>query len=263
VRAPRIYAIADAATLGEPLETNLPQAVTAMAEAGVRWIQLRAKPKPPAEPYPDRRLYDLLAVTLEALDGSGCELWIDDRVDLTAMFANAALPVAGVHLGQNDLPPAAARRVIGDEVRIGLSTHTEAQVAAAADDPDVDVVAVGPVFATDSKSNPDPVVGLELVRTARRILKETARERDGRAKILVAIGGIGPQRVAGVLEAGADSVAVLSAACRGPVAENCRKLVAAAEAWDSGETTDPETPEAAVSDADAGADADPGDGESA
>lgn len=234
MKAPRIYAIADAATLGEPLETTLPRAVTAMAEAGVTWIQFRAKPRSPAEAYEDRRLYDLLGATLEALDGSGCSLWIDDRVDLTALFATAGLPVAGVHLGQGDLPPVAARRVIGDEVRIGLSTHTEAQVTAAAADPDVDLVAVGPVYPTGGKANPDPVVGPELIRRAREILQEAVRERVGRAKTLVAIGGIGPERVAEVLEAGADSVAVLSAACSEPVAESCRKLVAAAEAWDSG-----------------------------
>ena len=244
MKAPRVYAIADAATLGEPLETTLPRAVSAMAEAGVKWIQFRAKPKPPAEPYSDRRLYDLLDATQDALDGSGCELWIDDRVDLTALFAHAALPVAGVHLGQGDLPPVAARRVIGDEVRIGLSTHTEAQVTVAADDPDIDLVAVGPVYPTESKADPDPVVGLELVRRAREILHAAARERDGRAKKLVAIGGIRPDRVAEVLEAGADSVAVLSAACSEPVEESCRKLVAAADAWDVGapDPTGGETP---------------------
>lgn len=226
--SPRIYALADAALLGEPLGETLPTAVTAMAGAGVGWIQFRAKPE---DPLSDRRLYHLVEDTLEVLDGTGSELWINDRADLAAAFAYAALPVAGVHLGQTDLPPVAARRVVGDEVRIGLSTHDESQVEAAAADPDVDVVAVGPVFPTASKANPDPVVGLELLRFARRAIDRVAAEGRVRRKALVAIGGIGPRRVAEVLEAGADTAAVLSAACRPPVEERCHELVAAAEAW--------------------------------
>lgn len=248
---PRIYTLADVATLGEPLESTLPEAVRAMAAAGVRWIQLRAKlpPLADAEPstqrLPDRRLYALLESTLEALEGSGAELWIDDRVDLAALFASVSLPVAGVHLGQTDLPPVAARRVVGDGVRIGLSTHDEEQVRQAAADPDVDVVAVGPVYPTRSKASPDPVVGLELVRRARQVLTETAAESGARVKTLVAIGGIDASRVAEVLEAGADTAAVLAAACRPPVEESCRALVQAARAWGLAPSVDARGPEAA------------------
>ncbi|HEX7183432.1 MAG TPA: thiamine phosphate synthase [Thermoanaerobaculia bacterium] len=204
---PRIYAIADAGALGA---TPLPDAVREMAEAGVRWIQVRAKRRSGSE------LYRMLEESCRALEGSGAALWVDDRADLAALF-----PVAGVHVGQADLPPAAARLVVGEGVWIGQSTHGEEQLAAADGDPAVDVIAVGPVFATASKENPDPVVGLPFVRQAR------ART----AKPLVAIGGIDAGNVAEVLAAGADTAAALGAVCRGSLSEireNCRRLLAAA-----------------------------------
>ncbi|HYO11809.1 MAG TPA: thiamine phosphate synthase [Thermoanaerobaculia bacterium] len=201
-----IYAIADAEALA-PIP--VPAAVAAMAEAGIRWIQVRAKR------ISGREWYRVLEDCCRALEGSGVDLWVDDRADLAVLF-----PVGGLHVGQADLPPAAARRVVGREVRIGLSTHDEAQVAAADEDPDVDVVAVGPVFPTASKERPDPVVGLPLVRWA----------RSRTAKPLVAIGGIDAGNVAEVLAAGADAAAVIGAVCRGDVRENCRRLLAAAAA---------------------------------
>jgi len=203
----RIYAIADAGALGA---TPLPEAVAAMAGAGIRWIQVRAKR------LSGRELFQALEGCCRAVEGSGAALWVDDRADLAALF-----PVAGVHVGQTDLPPAAVRRVVGREIRIGLSTHDEAQLAAADADPDVDVVAVGPVFPTASKERPDPVVGLTFVRRAR---SRTSRP-------LVAIGGITEETVAAVLEAGADAAVVLGAVCRGGPAEiatNARRLLAAA-----------------------------------
>jgi thiamine-phosphate pyrophosphorylase len=151
-----------------------------------------------------------------ALEGSGVELWVDDRADLAALF-----PVQGLHLGQADLPPFAARRVVGGVergVRLGLSTHDEEQLAGADADPEVAVVAVGPVVPTTGKERPDPVVGLDFVRQA--------RARTG--KRLVAIGGIDAGNVAAVLAAGADAAAVLGAVCRGDVRANCRRLLAAA-----------------------------------
>jgi thiamine-phosphate pyrophosphorylase len=111
--------------------------------------------------------------------------------------------------------------VVGEGTWIGLSTHDEAQVEAAELDPEVDLVAVGPVFPTASKERPDPVVGLEFIRRA--------RQRTG--KPLVAIGGIGPENVTEVLAAGADAAVVLSAVCRGDLGEiaaNCRRLLACA-----------------------------------
>ena len=203
-----VYAIADAGILGA---ADLPAAVAEMAEAGIRWIQVRAKH------LSGSGWHAALAACCRALEGSGVRLWVDDRADLAALF-----PVDGVHVGQRDLPPAAARRVVGANVKIGLSTHDEGQFAAADADPEVDVIAVGPVFPTTGKEDPDPVVGLELVRWA--------RERT--RKPLVAIGGIGAGNVAAVLAAGADAAAVLGAVCRGGVREvraNCLRLMAAAE----------------------------------
>ncbi len=204
-----VYAIADAGALGAGA---LPAAVAEMAGAGVRWIQVRAKR------LSGSGWYTALEACCRALEGSGARLWVDDRADLAALF-----PVDGVHVGQRDLPPAAARRVAGGDVRIGLSTHDEEQFAAADADPAVDLIAVGPVFPTTGKENPDPVVGLSFVRWA--------RERT--RKPLVAIGGIDAANVAGVLAAGADAAAVLGAVCRGGVREvraNCRRLVIAARA---------------------------------
>ena len=201
-----LYAIADAEALGS---TPLPAAVAEMAEAGVRWIQVRGKR------LSGRDWHAALEGCCRALEGSGVSLWVDDRADLAALF-----PVEGLHVGQRDLPPAAARRVVGPRLRIGLSTHMEEQVLAADADPEVEVVAVGPVFPTTGKENPDPVVGLDLVRWAR------ARTR----KRLVAIGGIGAENVAEVLAAGADAAVVLGAVCRGDIAANCRRLMTAAGA---------------------------------
>ncbi len=205
-----LYAIADAEALHP---RPLAAAVAEMAAAGVRWIQVRGKRLSGREWYP------ALEACCRALEGSGVELWVDDRADLAALF-----PVQGLHLGQADLPPAAARRVVGGGVRLGLSTHGEAQLAAADADPEVDVIAVGPVFPTTGKERPDPVVGLDFIRRAR------ART----AKRLVAIGGIDAGNLAAVLAAGADAVAVLGAVCRGDIGDigdigvNCRRLLAAA-----------------------------------
>lgn len=199
-----IYAIADAATLAP---APVVEAVRAMAEAGIPWIQLRAKK------LAGEDLYALAEAALAAVAGTGAALWLDDRADIAAL-----LPVAGVHVGQRDLPPAAVRGVVGGGLWIGRSTHGDEQVEEAALDPEVDVVAVGPIFPTSGKDDPDPVVGLGLLRRAR------ART----AKPLVAIGGIDAGNVSRVLAAGADTAAVLGAVCRGDVYRNCTRLLAAA-----------------------------------
>ena len=199
----RVYAIADAEVLGP---TPLPAAVATMAEAGVGWIQVRAKRLCGLD------FYRALEGCCRAVAGSGAALWVDDRADLAAL-----LPVAGVHVGQTDLPPAAVRRVVGD-LWIGQSTHDDAQLAAADADGAVDVIAVGPVFPTTGKERPGSAVGLPFVR----------RARLRTAKLLVAIGGIDAGNTAAVLAAGADAVVVLGAVCRGDVAASCRRLLAAA-----------------------------------
>jgi thiamine-phosphate pyrophosphorylase len=191
----RIYAIADAEALAP---SPLPQAVAEMAAAGIRSIQVRAK----------------------KLSGIA-ELWVDDRADLAVLF-----PVGGLHLGQTDLPPAAARRVVGRDVAIGLSTHTEEQLAIAEADPEVSLIAVGPIFPTTGKERPDPVVGLAFLRWA----------RAHTGKRLVAIGGVDADNVASALAAGADAAVVLGAVCRGDVRANCRRLLAAAGEGGCGST---------------------------
>jgi thiamine-phosphate pyrophosphorylase len=207
-----IYAIADVEALHP---TPLPVAVRDMADAGIRWIQVRAKR------LSGRELFRQLDACCRVLEGSGAELWVDDRADLAALF-----PVAGVHVGQADLPPAAVRGVVGPAVRIGLSTHGEEQLLAADADPEVDVIAVGPVFPTTGKERPGPAVGVGFVRWAR-----------GRtAKPLIAIGGIDAGNVGEVLAAGADTVAVIGAVCRGDVKANALRLVAAAEQAGCGST---------------------------
>jgi thiamine-phosphate pyrophosphorylase len=162
--------------------------------AGATLIQLRDK----SHPEQPRRFLscarELRRVTLDR-----ATLIINDRVDL-CLPADAD----GVHLGQNDLSPVAARKIF-DQVKdgkariIGYSTHNLSQVIAA-DALPIDYIAIGPVFATGSKANPDPVVGLEGVRQARRVTK----------KPLVAIGGITRQNCSQVKDSGADAVAVIS-----------------------------------------------------
>lgn len=171
-------------------------AAAAMARGGASWVQLRAKR------LADDDLLACARACKEALagpEGGRAALWIDDRPDVAALVG-----ADGVHVGQDDLPPWAVRRVVGPGCRIGRSTHDREQVLEAAADPGVDVIAVGPVWATAGKERPDPVVGLELLRWA--------RARTG--KTLVAIGGIDAARLPEVLAAGADSAAVLGALCR-------------------------------------------------
>lgn len=204
VRPPRVYAIADVATLGPD---RLAAAAAEIAAAGVGWIQLRSKS------LADREIFRRVEECHRALEGSGCRLWMDDRVDLAALF-----PFSGVHLGQADLPPAAARRVVGPGLWIGCSTHDPEQVRRADVDPEVDVVAYGPVFSTGSKLDPDPPVGLEGLRSARALT----------GKPLVAIGGIDAGSIGSVLDAGADSAAMIGAICHGDIGANCRRLLQAA-----------------------------------
>jgi thiamine-phosphate pyrophosphorylase len=153
-------------------------------------VQLREKHLSPKDFYVEAE-----AALRTAREG-GVRLIINDRVDIAL-----ALSADGVHLGQDDLPPLAARRLLGQQSIIGFSTHTLEQARAAAQMP-VDYIAVGPIFATLSKENPDPAVGLD----------ELARVREAIGPIpLVAIGGITPENAQEVIAAGADSVAVIGA----------------------------------------------------
>jgi thiamine-phosphate pyrophosphorylase len=184
---PKLYAITDARLSG----LSHAEQVARLADGGARLVQLRDKHASPREFY--REAQEALRVARER----GVKLIINDRADIAL-----ALEADGVHLGQDDLPPAAARRFLGDHLIIGYSTHDLAQVKAAAR-LSVDYVAFGPVFPTRSKENPDAVVGLSLLARARAALDA--------AIPLVAIGGITRENARATLEAGADSVAVISA----------------------------------------------------
>jgi len=124
---------------------------------------------------------------------AGATLVVNDRADF------ALLLEAGLHLGQDDLPPRDARRLMGRDATVGFSSHNVTQLCAAGGEP-VDYVALGPVFATASKLNPDPVTGIEEIRRCRSLIE----------KPLVAIGGITLENAVDVLRAGADSVAVIA-----------------------------------------------------
>jgi thiamine-phosphate pyrophosphorylase len=129
--------------------------------------------------------------------GAGVRLIVNDRADI-ARLAGAA----GVHVGQDDLPPQAARRIVGPERIVGLSTHSAVQLDAAVREP-VDYVAIGPVFGSASKATGYDAVGLVMVEQA-------AARAHARGLQVVAIGGITLDRAAEVVQAGADAVAVIS-----------------------------------------------------
>ncbi|MBV8856559.1 MAG: thiamine phosphate synthase [Acidobacteria bacterium] len=184
---PKLYPITDRRLSGL---THAEQ-VARLCEGGARLVQLREKL------LPARAFCAEVAEALKVARAFGARLIVNDRADV-AMLVGAD----GVHLGQDDMPPRAARLVLGGGKVVGFSTHGVEQAAAAASLP-VDYVAIGPVFDTSSKENPDPSVGLEGVRRV--------REAVGRAVKLVAIGGVTPETAPSVLEAGADSVAVIGA----------------------------------------------------
>jgi thiamine-phosphate pyrophosphorylase len=182
---PRLYPILDTGALakcGCPLET----AAEAMLEGGAGILQLRQKG------HFTRGLFEQ-AERIGALCRRFGAMWIvDDRADM------ALLLDAGLHVGQDDLPPKEARRLIGAGRILGFSTHNDVQLRAAAEEP-VDYVALGPVFETGSKEEPDPVVGVDGLHQWRSLTERP----------LVAIGGITRTNAVSVLEAGADSVAVI------------------------------------------------------
>ena len=189
--APFVYPIVD---LGLVDPERAGAVVAALAAAGARLLQLRAKS------VPDRVLERAARDAVSAAHAAGALLVVNDRPDV-ARVAGAD----GVHVGQDDLEPADVRRLLPGGAIVGVSTHGPAQLAAAAAG-GADYVAVGPVFATTTKDRPDPVVGLEFVRLARRATPGP----------LVAIGGITPGNAADVVAAGADGVAVISALLRAP-----------------------------------------------
>jgi thiamine-phosphate pyrophosphorylase len=181
---PRLYVILDSSLLKNPPE----RASNEFAEAGVQLMQYREKSRPAR---------DFLRISQQIIKCAGkyeASVIVNDRPDI-AMLAGAA----GVHVGQDDLRPEQARAIVGNQKLVGVSTHTLEQFQGAAET-SADYIAVGPIFGTKSKSNPDPVVGLEFIKRVRPLT----------TKPIVAIGGITLDTAQSVIAAGADCVAVIS-----------------------------------------------------
>jgi thiamine-phosphate pyrophosphorylase len=163
--------------------------VSLLCDGGAKLIQLREKTESPAKFYAEAK------TALQVARRHGVKIIINDRVDIAL-----ALKADGVHLGQDDLPPEAARQILGPEALIGFSTHNLEQAKRAAAMP-VDYVAIGPIFPTATKKSENPEVGLEGLRLLRQALGSFH---------IIAIGGITAENMALVLDAGADAAAVIS-----------------------------------------------------
>jgi thiamine-phosphate pyrophosphorylase len=186
---PRLYAIVDVSCFAAPLRTTtaIVDYASELAAGGANLIQYRNKVGTTREMLSHAR-------ELRRVLGDDITLIMNDRADICI-----AAGFQGVHVGQDDLSPEGARTVIGADLILGVSTHHLDQLRQADAGP-ADYIAYGPVFATSSKRNPDPVVGLDGIRAARAATK----------KPLVAIGGITRSNARSVIDAGADSVAVIS-----------------------------------------------------
>lgn len=186
---PRLYAIVDVSCFAPPLRTTaaIVDYARELAAGGATLIQYRNKVGTTRDMLSDAR-------AIRQAVGEGITLIMNDRADICL-----AADFDGVHLGQDDLSAEGARIVIGPRRIVGVSTHNLEQLREADQSP-ADYIAFGPVFKTSSKRNPDPVVGLDGIRAARAATK----------KPLVAIGGITRANARLVIEAGADSVAVIA-----------------------------------------------------
>jgi thiamine-phosphate pyrophosphorylase len=194
ISLPRFYPILDAACF--PTPELLLQAAEQLMSAGVKILQYRNKLSDAGAALAQARGLR----ERRAASGASVSLIMNDRADLCL-----AAEFDGVHVGQDDLSPESARGIIGLERWLGVSTHNPQQVAEA-DKTSADYIAIGPVFVTGSKSNPDPVVGLAGVRQARTLTN----------KPLAAIGGITRENCRSVIDSGADAVAVISDLIRDP-----------------------------------------------
>ena len=182
---PKIYPITDTRISGL---SHIEQ-VRRLIAGGATLIQLREKNAPAGE------FYDAAVGSIALAREHGVKIVINDRVDIAV-----ASGADGVHLGQDDLPPDQARRLLGERAVIGFSTHSVEQARKAIGLP-VDYIAIGPIFGTTTKENPDPVVGLEGLIAVREAIGEFP---------LVAIGGITQANTRTVLNAGANSVAIIT-----------------------------------------------------
>jgi len=183
---PSLYPVLDRACF--PESAVLFAAARDLANVGCTLMQYRNKTGTASEMLSDAR-------ELRRILGRGVTLIMNDRADLAL-----AADFDGVHVGQDDLPVESVRRIVGSKMTVGASTHNPDQLKIA-DQTSADYLAIGPIFRTRSKQDPDPVVGLDGVRAARALTK----------KPLVAIGGISLPEAKAVIDAGADSLALISA----------------------------------------------------
>lgn len=202
-RLPRLYPITDTGISG----LSHAEQVARLADGGATLVQLRDKHASPSE------FYEQAKAALAVANKRGVQLIINDRVDIAL-----AVGAAGVHLGQDDLPPEAARCLLGDDAVIGYSTHSLPQLLEATKLP-VDYFAIGPIFRTATKENPDPIVGWAGLRACREAVPD---------RWLVAIGGISTTNAFEVISAGADSAALISGLLAEPerISDNFRSLLA-------------------------------------
>jgi len=195
-RFPRFYPIIDTATI-EARGLDVAAVAGILLEAGARILQYRHKGEFTQARFDEAKAVARLCYAAEA------QFVMNDRADFALLLAEAdegGVPHRrGVHLGQTDLPVTAARQVLGNGAMIGYSTHNEWQLRNAAQMA-ASYIALGPIYETGSKENPDPVVGIENLRAWRKLVPQP----------LIAIGGITLNRAGQVLAAGADSVAVIS-----------------------------------------------------
>lgn len=203
--AVKVYPITDVRLTG----LSHAEQVKRLIQGGATLIQLREKNLSP------REFFNEAQAALAIARARGVRIIINDRVDIAL-----AIQADGVHLGQHDMPPDAARAILGNEALIGFSTHNPAQAFAARTLP-VDYLAIGPIFPTSSKNKPDPVVGLAGLREVRDAVGQLP---------LVAIGGITAGNFESVLNKGADCVAVISAVLADPldIESNTAHLIAIA-----------------------------------
>ena len=206
LKLPPIYPITDTTLSGL---THLEQ-VRQLIAAGATFIQVREKRASL------REFYEECERVVRLAEESGVKIVVNDRADI-AMMAGAA----GIHVGQDDMPPQAVRSIIGERMLVGFSTHNVDQAVRAAGLP-LDYIAIGPIFPTGTKENPDPVVGLPGLEQVRMAIGEFP---------LVAIGGITEENVGDVLSAGADSAAVIGAlfSNNSSIGDNYLRLLEAAQ----------------------------------
>ena len=182
---PKIYPITDTQISG----LSHVEQVRRFVDGGATFVQIREKHAPAGE------FYRAAERVVELAKRSGVKIIVNDRVDIAA-----AVGADGVHLGQEDLSPFEARKLLGDTALIGYSTHNMEQVRAALAMP-IDYIAIGPIFETSTKLDADPLVGLEGLRSVRELVGQFP---------VVAIGGITRTNIREVLTAGADSAAIIS-----------------------------------------------------